>query len=152
MNKQDALAKCKAIKDYLTAGNPMWDKEEVAEAMTIAIEALTHEEAHETHNVREEKMKHRGKFTSRQIADIVMSLNGEVEPVGETNTDSERYDNLIRLLCIADILLDEIYSCCKYSDRQEFSMRRSGDVATTWMGATGGWVVANFGGGTNETD
>ena len=43
MNKQDALAKCKAIKDYLTAGNPVWDKEEVAEAMNMAIEMLEEE-------------------------------------------------------------------------------------------------------------
>lgn len=40
MNRQDALVKCKAIRDYLTAGNPVWSKEEVAEAMTMAIEAL----------------------------------------------------------------------------------------------------------------
>lgn len=94
----------------------------------------------------------RSKLTSGQIADIVMSLNGEVEPVGETNTDNERYYNLIRLLGIADILLDEIYSCCEYSDRLERSMERIGVVATTWMGAKRGWLVANFGGGANDTD
>lgn len=43
MNRQDALVKCKAIRDYLTAGNPVWSKEEVAEAMTMAIEALKNE-------------------------------------------------------------------------------------------------------------
>ena len=40
MNRQDALVKCKAIRDYLTNGNPIWSKKEVTEAMTMAIEAL----------------------------------------------------------------------------------------------------------------
>ena len=41
MNRQDALAKCKAIRDYLTNGNPIWSKKEVTDAMTMAIEALS---------------------------------------------------------------------------------------------------------------
>lgn len=40
MTKEEAIAKCKNIKRYLTDGNPVWSKEEVAEAMTMAIEAL----------------------------------------------------------------------------------------------------------------
>lgn len=40
MTREEAIAKCKSIKEYLTAGNPIWSKEEVAEAMTMAIEAL----------------------------------------------------------------------------------------------------------------
>ncbi len=43
MNRQDALSRCKAIRDYLTNGNPIWDKDEVYEAMTMAIEALKKE-------------------------------------------------------------------------------------------------------------
>lgn len=40
MTKEEAIAKCKSIKEYLTAGNPIWSKEEVAEAVDMAIEAL----------------------------------------------------------------------------------------------------------------
>ena len=40
MTREKAIEMCKSIKDYLTAGNPVWSKEEVAEAMTMAIEAL----------------------------------------------------------------------------------------------------------------
>ena len=40
MTREDAIEMCKSIKDYLTGGNPVWSKEEVAEAMTMAIEAL----------------------------------------------------------------------------------------------------------------
>lgn len=41
MTREKAIEMCKSIKDYLTAGNPVWSKEEVAEAMTMAIEALS---------------------------------------------------------------------------------------------------------------
>lgn len=40
MTREKAIEMCKSIKHYLTGGNPVWSKEEVAEAMTMAIEAL----------------------------------------------------------------------------------------------------------------
>lgn len=44
MTREKAIAMCKSIKEYLTGGNPVWSKEEVAEAMTMAIVALDREE------------------------------------------------------------------------------------------------------------
>lgn len=41
MTREEAIAMCKSIKKYLTGGNPVWSKEEVAEAMNMAIEALS---------------------------------------------------------------------------------------------------------------
>lgn len=41
MTRGKAIEMCKSIKEYLTGGNPVWSKEEVAEAMTMAIEALS---------------------------------------------------------------------------------------------------------------
>ena len=40
MTTEKAIEMCKSIKHYLTGGNPVWSKEEVADAMTMAIEAL----------------------------------------------------------------------------------------------------------------
>ena len=40
MTTEKAIEMCKSIKHYLTGGNPVWSKEEVAEAMTMAIVAL----------------------------------------------------------------------------------------------------------------
>ena len=40
MTREKAIEMCKSIKDYLTAGNPVWSKEEVAEALDIAIESM----------------------------------------------------------------------------------------------------------------
>lgn len=43
MTREKAIEMCKSIKHYLTGGNPVWSKEEVAEAMTMAIKALENE-------------------------------------------------------------------------------------------------------------
>lgn len=73
------------------------------------------------------------RFSDRQISDMIMELIGEVEPIGETNEDNARFDNLIRLQNTVDILLDEVYSCCIYSERAEYSMKRSADTAIMWL-------------------
>lgn len=41
MTREKAIEMCKSIKDYLTGGNPVWSKEEVDDAMTMAIKALS---------------------------------------------------------------------------------------------------------------
>lgn len=40
MTKGEAIDMCMEVRDYLTSGNPMWDKEEVGEALDMAIRAL----------------------------------------------------------------------------------------------------------------
>lgn len=40
MDRIEAMKLLSEIKHYLTAGNPVWDKEVVAEALDMAIEAL----------------------------------------------------------------------------------------------------------------
>lgn len=40
MSRDEAIKKMKAVKAYMTAGNPIWDTEEMAEAFDAAIEAL----------------------------------------------------------------------------------------------------------------
>ena len=44
MTKEEAIKKLEDIRDYLTAGNPIWDIESVEEACNMAIEALKHPE------------------------------------------------------------------------------------------------------------
>lgn len=80
------------------------------------------------------------RFSDREIGDMVMELIGEVEPIGETNEDDARFDNLIRLQNTVDILLDEIYSCCVYSERAEYSMKRSADTAIMWLEEKRDWI------------
>lgn len=40
MTKGEAIDMCMEVRDYLTSGNPMWDKEKVGEALDMAITAL----------------------------------------------------------------------------------------------------------------
>ena len=40
MTKAGAIDICMEVRDYLTSGNPIWDKGAVSEALNMAIEAL----------------------------------------------------------------------------------------------------------------
>lgn len=40
MTRAEAIDMCSEVRHYLTSGNPMWDKEEVGEALDMAVEAL----------------------------------------------------------------------------------------------------------------
>ena len=82
----------------------------------------------------------RDKLSTKQFADLIMQINGEIEPIGETNTDSNRYDNLIRLQNVVDLLLEEISTVCIYCNRPEYSMSKSGTRALSWVTSTKEWL------------
>ncbi len=44
-----------------------------------------------------------------EVEEIVIKLVGEIEPTGETNTDTERLKNLKALTAVVDSLLYEIH-------------------------------------------
>lgn len=83
-------------------------------------------------------------FSAEQITNLVMKLNGAVEPIGETNTDNVRFENLVRLQDVIDNLLKEVYCVCCYADNFEFSMHRSGDRAIDWLEQTNEWLNSIF--------
>lgn len=72
-------------------------------------------------------------FSSDEVADIVMRLIGEIEPVGETYTDDVRYNHLILLLNTLDVLIDEVRFILPNIDRHEYSMNRAGQQANKWI-------------------
>lgn len=80
------------------------------------------------------------KLSDKQVADIVMSIIGEIEPVGESNVDNQRFNNLLMLQQTIDVLLDEIMYCLPYIDRVEFSMKRSAEQALEWMKEKRDWL------------
>lgn len=88
-------------------------------------------------------MMKREEFKPRQISDLVMKINGEIEPVGETHTDDERYFNLLNLLEVMDILIDEIMYVYDCADSNDFSMKRSGDKAVEWFHNLYRWMKRN---------
>lgn len=75
----------------------------------------------------------RNKLSDEQLADLVMQLNGEINPIGETTIDSIRFNNLIQLQNIMELLMGEIIEVCKYCDRQEYSMSKAGKQALNWI-------------------
>ena len=80
------------------------------------------------------------RFSDKQLADMIMRLNGEIEPIGETNIDEERFANLIRLQNTLDILLDEISYLLPYQKRPEFSIKRAGLQASYWLEEKYEWI------------
>ena len=80
------------------------------------------------------------RFSGRQINDMIMTLTGEVEPVGETSEDDKRFDNLLRLENVLDLLLEEMYSVCIHSNDKAYSMERAGKQAEEWMKKREEWL------------
>lgn len=60
---------------------------------------------------------------------ILKKLTGPVFPVGETNTDNERYENLQHLTDVALELVVELRDIAKFADRTEFSLSKAGNLA-----------------------
>lgn len=71
------------------------------------------------------------------ITEIVKKLVGEIEPIGETNIDNKRYDNLMLMCAIVDDLVCAIENVAdKNKDRAEFSMKRAGHYAYNFINKT----------------
>ena len=75
----------------------------------------------------------RTRFSSDEVADIVFKIVGEIEPVGETNTDNARFSNLQTLLNTLDILIDEVTFVLPCENRYEYSMQRAGQEVRHWI-------------------
>ena len=80
------------------------------------------------------------KLSSRQLADILLSLIGDIEPTGDTFIDHDRLCNLLKLQETMDILLDEMYYICPYREKTEFSMQRNADTALDWFEEKRDWM------------
>lgn len=76
---------------------------------------------------------YRHTFSSDEVADLVMKVIGEIEPVGETNTDDARFVHLQILLNTLDILIDEVTFVLPNERRYEASMKKAGKEARTWL-------------------
>jgi hypothetical protein len=65
-----------------------------------------------------------------ELKDIVMKLVGPVSPIGETNEDNQRYENLKVLCDLTDDLIAAIDKVAyQNKDRAEYSMMRAGQLA-----------------------
>lgn len=73
------------------------------------------------------------KFTSYEITKILEKLMGDIMPIGDTYHDDVAYDNLLTHIEVTTWCLERIYDVCKYIDRPEFSMNRSGKEAIKYL-------------------
>lgn len=69
-----------------------------------------------------------------EIYDVVIKLIGQIDPVGETRADEERYKNLVAMTKLVDRLLSDIDDVAHYNkDRAEFSMKKAGQFANSFQ-------------------
>lgn len=78
----------------------------------------------------------RKQMDCQTLADAIMKQVGEIEPVGETNADKQRLNNLILLTNTIDCLMDEIFDAAMARNRVEYSMKEIGDYSAAWLEAT----------------
>lgn len=79
-------------------------------------------------------------ISDRQIADIVIKIIGEIEPIGDANEDEKRFMSLLKLENTVDLLLEEIYHMLPYKDEFSISMWKIGNESWTWLDEKRQWL------------
>ncbi len=67
------------------------------------------------------------------ITDINKKLIGSIMPVGESNTDEQRFENLREHCELTYNLIIEVIEVAKHKDRGEHSMNRAGKYAQQYL-------------------
>ena len=67
------------------------------------------------------------------IYEVVTKLVGSIQPVGETNEDERRFENLKTMTNLISALLPDIENVVHCKDRVEFSIRRAGEYADNFL-------------------
>ena len=66
------------------------------------------------------------------ITDVVFKLIGKVKPVGESNEDSIRYENLQNLCLLTSDLIEQIKTIAN-SDSYEYSNKKASELAKDFL-------------------
>lgn len=69
----------------------------------------------------------------RQEYNVIKKLLGPIDPVGETNADDRRYENLKVTIRVVKELLSDLGEVAQNSDRVEYSMKRAGQKARQFL-------------------
>lgn len=72
-----------------------------------------------------------------EIIDVVRKLVGPVQPIGETNQDELRFQNLEVMTDLIDELINDVSGVAVHSNRPEASMRRAGQHAAEYIESVG---------------
>ena len=67
------------------------------------------------------------------LYDLIYLVNGRIVPVGETNIDNDRFENLKAMTRLVDRIVYDIKAVAEYSKRYEYSMNRAGEFAESFL-------------------
>jgi hypothetical protein len=73
------------------------------------------------------------KMWSYSIIGITDRLIGKVQPIGETNEDEKRLENLKEMYELLDYLVDEMYKVSKEAESHEYSRSKAGNYARNYL-------------------
>lgn len=68
-----------------------------------------------------------------EMYDVVKKLVGEIHPIGETNTDDARFENLKEMTELVDKLLTDIDDVAYEATRHEYGHQRAGKFASKFQ-------------------
>ena len=67
------------------------------------------------------------------LYEIMNTLIGPIEPMGETNADARRIENLEVMIEVVAMLLDDIHELTRFNGRPEASIKKISNRATEFM-------------------
>jgi len=65
--------------------------------------------------------------------DVVTKLIGSINPIGESNTDSKRFENLKEMTELVQELLSDISRVASYKNQYEHSVKKAGEYAYKFL-------------------
>lgn len=72
-----------------------------------------------------------------EIVDVVRKLVGAIEPVGETHSDSQRFENLRAMTALVDELVNDLNDVSRNSVCHEHSKKKAGEFARGFLKTIG---------------
>jgi len=72
-----------------------------------------------------------------ELSDVVRKLIGKIDPIGDSNVDSERLNNLMELTKLVDVLLSDIDRVASFKNKVEWSMKQCGEHADKFLNDIG---------------
>ena len=71
---------------------------------------------------------------SIDVYEVVKKLTGEIEPIGETQTDDKRFENLKAMTKLVDRLIFDIDAIAyRHKNNHQFSMKRASEFASKFI-------------------
>lgn len=79
-------------------------------------------------------------LTKEEIREVVDKLIGDVEAIGESRHDEKAYDNLVTMTYVCDALIDEIRRSSETKYNPQYSMKRVGEHAHSYLKDLADWL------------